>query len=326
MPGTHALLSASSASRWMRCTPSARLEEQFADTTSEYAAEGTLAHSIAELKLRKHFLEPMGPRTFNKRFKKLKEDSLYQDEMDGYTDQYLDYITGVAMSYKSRPYVAVERRVDYSSFAPEGFGTSDCIVIGANTMHVIDLKYGKGVPVSAEDNPQMKLYALGALSAYSMLYDIQTVVLTIVQPRLDNISEFTISRNDLLDWGVFEVKPKAKAAYDREGDYCAGEHCRFCRAKAQCRARSEFAQEPYDQFGGAKPPLISNDEVGQILERAQAIKKWATDLEEYALSELLRGDEIPGWKAVEGRSVRQFIDTDAAFAAVKDAGYDEALL
>ncbi len=325
MPGTHAILSASGAERWLHCTPSAQLETHFPDGGSEYAAEGTLAHAIAELKLRKKFTI-MKPSEYKKELAKLQKDSLYQPEMEGYTDAYVEYVTGVAMSYKHKPYVAIEKRVDFSAFAPEGFGTSDCIVIGANTMHVIDFKYGKGVPVSADRNPQMSLYGLGALMAYKMLYDIQTVIVTVVQPRLDSISEYTISRDDLINWGTFEVKPKAQQAIRGEGDYCAGDWCRFCRAKSLCRARSEFAQEPYDQFSGAKPPIISNDEVGVILARAQLIQKWATDLEEYALAEILRGGDIPGWKAVEGRKVRQFTDTDAAFGAVKAAGYDEALL
>ncbi len=324
-PQEHALLSASGAERWLHCTAAPRLEETLPERESEYADEGHLAHEIAELKLRKKFTV-MKPSEYKKALEKFKKHELYQPEMDGYTDQYVDYITGVTMSYSSTPYVAIEKRVDYSLYAPEGFGTSDCIIIGGNTLHVNDFKYGKGVPVSAENNPQMKLYALGALSAYSMLYDIQTIKISIIQPRLDSISEFTISRNDLIDWGVFEVKPKAKAAFDGEGEFCAGDWCRFCRTKALCRARSEFAQEPYDEYRGAKPPIIGNAEVGQILARAQAIKAWVTDLEDYALSEILCGGEVPGWKAVEGRSVRQFIDTDAAFSAVKAAGYDEALL
>ena len=187
----HALLSASGSARWLACTPSARLEAQFPETTSEYAEEGILAHEIAELKLRKA-TEPMGPRKFNNRIKKFKENPLYQDEMLKHTDTYLDYVSGIVHEYAIRPYVAVEKKLDYSAYVPEGFGTGDCIIIGGDTLHVIDFKYGKGVPVSAETNPQMMLYALGAYLEYSFLYPIEKVVMSIVQPRLDSISEFSM--------------------------------------------------------------------------------------------------------------------------------------
>lgn len=320
----HALLSASASHRWLHCTPSARLEEQFPESTSEYAEEGRLAHEIAELKLRKTFTEPMGPAKFRAALKKLQEKPLYQEEMLGHTDAYLDYVSGVVHAYGFPPYVTVEKRLDYSAYAPEGFGTGDCIVIGGQVLHVVDLKYGKGVPVSAEENPQMKLYALGALRAYSLLYDIQTVKLAIVQPRLDSISEFEIPAADLLTWGE-SIKPVAQSAWEGKGEYTPGEWCQFCRAKALCRARADF-NTSLEEYHGMKPPLISNEEVGQILIRALDLAKWASNLEDYALSECLAGREIPGWKAVEGRSVRQFDDTDKAFDVLKKAGYDEAVL
>jgi hypothetical protein len=339
-PTKHALLPASGAERWLRCTPSARLEQQFEDKGSDYAAEGTLAHAIAELKLRKKFLEPMDTRTFNSRMKKFKEDPLYNEEMQGYTDEYIDYITGVAMQYEHKPYVTAEKRVDYSLYAPEGFGTSDCIIIGADTMHVIDFKYGKNPNnrVEAEKNPQMMLYGLGALSAYSILYDIKKVVISIVQPRLSNISEYAVTCEDLINWGVFEVKPKAKAAFAGEGDFVPGDvQCRFCRARAQCRARA-VANTALEDFKGVAapsktesgkfpvPPLLTDAEVSEVLKKAVDLEKWAADLKDYALSAILAGKEIPGWKAVEGRSRREFDNTDAAFDAIKAAGYDEALL
>lgn len=336
-PNEHALLSASGAERWLRCTPCARLEEKLPEQNSDYASEGRLAHAIAEQKLRKKYIEPIGTRTFNSHMKKLKEDPLYQEEMQGYTDEYLDYISGITMQYEHKPYVVAEKRVDYSSYAPEGFGTSDCIIIGADTMHVVDFKYGKGVPVDATDNPQMMLYALGALSAYSMLYNIKKVVITIVQPRLNNISEYEIDRDKLIDWGVFTVRPKAQAAFKGEGDYIPGEYCRFCRAKAQCRARAG-AHTALEDFSGVNapslkesgkapmPPLLTDAEVGEVLKRAQTLQAWVDSLEEYALSAILSGNQILGWKAVEGRSKREFDNTDAAFKVIKDAGYDEAIL
>lgn len=321
----HAVLSASSAHRWLVCTPSARLEETCPETTSQYAEEGRLAHNIAELKLRKTFIEPMSTRIFNIRLKKFKKHELYQDEMLKHTDTYLEYIQGITHNFSSPPYVAIEKKLDFSAYVPEGFGTADCIIISGRTMYVIDFKYGKGVPVSAENNPQMMLYALGAYEAYSFLYLIETVKMNIVQPRLNSISEWEISINDLLYWATNTVMGGAEKAWAGKGEFVPGEHCRFCRAKALCRARSEFNTAIEESYP-SKPPLISNEEVGQLLIKARDLAKWVKDLEEYALAECLAGNEIPGWKAVEGRSVRQFTDTDAAFKVLIDAGYDEAVL
>lgn len=320
----HALLSASASHRWLNCTPSVRLEESLPEKTSEYAEEGHLAHEIAELKLRKYCIEPMGLRSFNSRIKKLKDNPLFQEEMLKYTDDYLDYVSGIIHSYNAPPFIAIEKKIIYSEYAPEGFGTGDCIIIGGNTLRVIDFKYGKGVPVSAERNSQMMLYALGAYTEYSFLFGIDTVTMAIVQPRLDSISEYSMPINELLAWGE-EIKPIAQKAFKGEGEFSPGEYCRFCRAKALCRARSEF-NTSLEDFKQMKPPLISNEEVGSILEKAQYLAKWAADLEEYALGECLKGNEIPGWKAVEGRSTRQFTDQDKAFEALKANGIEEAML
>lgn len=320
----HALLSASASHRWLTCTPSVRLEEQFPESTSEYAEEGTLAHEIAELKLRKHFTEPMAQSTFTKRLNKMKKHELYQEEMLKHTDTYLEYLQGITLAMPSAPYVAVEKRINYSSYAPEGFGTVDCLIIGGDTLYVTDYKYGKGVPVSAENNPQMKLYALGAIREYSFLYPISQIRLAIIQPRLDSISESTLSLEELLAWGE-EIKPIAQKAFAGEGDFAPGEHCKFCRAKAQCRARAEQFS-PLEDFKMMKPPLISDSEVGEILERAQHLEAWVSALKEYALSQCLKGNDIPGWKAVEGRGSRSFVDLDLAFAHLKENNIDEAML
>jgi hypothetical protein len=320
----HAILSASGAYKWLHCTPSARLEEQFPETTSVYAEEGCLAHAIAELKLRKLYTEPMGTRKFNAALKKLQAHELYQEEMLHYTDAYVEFIQSIVHQFNTPPHVAIEKRLDLRSYVPESFGTGDCIIIGGRTLHIIDFKYGKGVPVTAEDNPQMLLYALGALDAYWMLYEIDSVMMSIVQPRLDNTDTDEMCAADLRGWGE-SIKPIAQRAWNGEGECVPGEHCRFCKAKAQCRARSE-AHTALEAFDGKLPPLLSNEEIGDILKRAQQLKTWVSQLEEYALSEVLIGNEIPGWKAVEGRSIRQFVDTDAAFKVMKAAGYDEALL
>ncbi len=325
----HALLSASGASRWLACTPSARLEDEFEETTSKYAEEGTLAHEIAELKLRKHFIEPMSKRTFTARLNKMKkktfnDELLFEEEMLKHTDTYLEYLQGITLSLSSAPYVAVEKKIKYDSFAPEGFGTVDCLIIGGETMYVTDLKYGKGVQVSAEDNPQMKLYALGAYLEYSFLYPIKKIHLAIIQPRLNNISEFSLTVDNLLSWGE-EIKPIAKKAFDGEGDFVPGEHCKFCRAKAKCRARAEEFSALAD-FTSLKPPLLTDEEVGQMLEKGQHVEAWIKALKEYALAECLKGNQIAGWKAVEGRGTRSYMDIDAAFNHLRVNGVDEAIL
>lgn len=320
----HALLSASASSRWLNCTPSVRLEEQFPDSTSVYAEEGTLAHEIAELKLRKHFTEPMSQRTFNTRLNKMKKHELYQEEMLKHTDTYLEYLQGISIGLSSAPYVAVEKRINYSAYAPEGFGTVDCLIIGSDTLYVTDFKYGKGVAVSAEDNSQMKLYALGAWLEYNFLYPIKTVKLAIIQPRLNSISEFELTIEDLLAWGE-SIKPFAEKAFKGEGDFVPGEHCKFCRAKAQCRARAEEFSALAD-FVSLKPPLLTDEEVGQMLERGQHVESWIKALKEYALGQCLKGNEIAGWKVVEGRGSRDYVDMDKAFAYLKENGIDEALL
>lgn len=320
----HALLSASSSSKWLVCTPSARLEEQIPEEKSEYADEGRLAHEISELKLRKYFIEPMGPQKFSAQMKKLKEDPLYQEEMQRHTDTYVEYVQNIVHGFKSPPYVAIEKKLDYSAYAPEGFGTSDSIIISGNVLYLIDFKYGKGHPVSAVNNSQMRLYALGAYQAYSFLYQIETVKMAIVQPRLDDISEDEISITELLEWGE-SIKSTAQMAFNGEGEYAPGEHCKFCRAKATCRARVEqfFQLEDYHMM---KPPLVSNTEIGQILERAQNIASWVKSLQDYALAECLKGNEVTGWKAVEGRSNRNYVDLDKAFEHLKSNEIAEVML
>ncbi|QIC08181.1 DUF2800 domain-containing protein [Brevibacillus sp. 7WMA2] len=320
----HALLSASASHRWLHCTPSSRLEETLPDTESQAAKEGTLAHEIAELKLRKQFIEPMGTRSFNSKLKKMQAKPLYDSEMLKHTDTYKDYLSELVHSYKCAPYIAVEKKIDYSSFAPEGFGTVDCLMIIGETMYISDFKYGKGVPVSAYDNPQLKLYALGAYVEYSFLYPIKNIQLAIVQPRLNNISEYTLSAEELLAWGE-SIKPIAQTAFAGKGEFIPGEHCRFCRAKALCRAQLE-QYTALEDFKQMKPPLISNEEVGQILKTGKNLAAWVKALEEYALSESLKGTEILGWKAVEGRGSRQFIDQDVAFKALTEGGIEEVML
>lgn len=324
MPDTHALLSASATKRWLNCPPSVRLTENMPDTSSEYAAEGSLAHALGELKLRKRF-ELMKKSVFDKTLKEIRSDERYSAEMDGYTDTYLDYVSSIMHSYTAKPYIAIEKRLDYSHIAPDGFGTGDCLIMCGGDLHIIDFKYGRGVAVSAEDNPQLKLYALGAVREYEMLYAIHDITLHIVQPRTEEgNSSWKISRAELEAWGE-SIRPVAQLAYEGKGDFKCGDHCRFCKAKAACRARADHILSEAE-FSTLPPELLSDEELGKVLERARLFANWLSDVENYALNAILNGNTITGFKAVEGKSNRMITDIDAAFEKLKNSGYDEAML
>lgn len=348
-PNNHALLSASSAHRWLECTAAPHFEENFPDGTSAYAEEGTLAHSICELFARKKFTI-MSTRKFNAELKKLKDKPLFQEEMLKTAEAYVEYLTEKAMSFSAIPHVAMEVKVDLTEYIPDGFGTCDCVMVGGDTLHITDYKHGKGVPVSAVGNPQMRLYALGALRLYRAVYGdkIKQVYLGICQPRLsETASEDALTVEELLVWGD-SIKPTAKEAYDGPGKFCPGDHCRFCKGKVQCRARaahfagfSEYEsadlagrltaeeikkREIAKSYGVDLPPILSNAEVADLLAQAEGLAAWYKDLQEYATSALLAGDEVPGWKLVEGRSNRAFTSVDDAVQALIAAGYEEAMI
>lgn len=273
-----------------------RLEETLPDSESEAAKRGTLAHEISELKLRKAFTDQMPTRTYNAALKKFKAHELYEPVMEDHTNAYLDYVQKVVHSFPSPPFVAIERKVDYSDYAPEGFGTSDCIIVGSRQLHVIDYKNGQGVPVPAEDNPQMKLYALGALKAFSLSFPIETVHLAIVQPKVwEQPSEWSLSAADLLAWGE-SIKPIAMQAFKGEGSFVVGSHCGFCRAKEKCRVRVESLLS-LETIVPKKPPLISWEEVADALRRGEGIVSWYNSIKTLALAEVLKGTEL----GVEGR-------------------------
>ena len=313
---SHALLSPSSAARWIACPPSALAESKYPDTTSDYAREGTLAHEICELKLSEKFLG----RNVKTAMNRLKKDDLYEPEMEGYTDQYVDFVSKAYIAAESEPYLAAEKRLDMSEWIQGGFGTGDCILICGDTLHIIDFKYGKGVPVYPEGNPQMMLYALGAYSAYRILYPIKKVRMSIVQPRLGIFETAEMDLTDLLDWAEKTVKPAAELAVKGEGERCAGAHCRFCRAKAVCRARAEYNMQ-VEPAVEKDPNELTPEEIGDYLSRSKDVVAWANDLKEYALTACLEGKDIPGWKAVEGRSNRAWSDQDEAFNYIIDQGF-----
>lgn len=327
-PETHAMLSASSSERWLNCPPSAMLASQYPRTTSPYAEAGTLAHAIAELKARKHFIEPTGARSFSARLRKLKANEHYDPGMDAATDMYLDTLKELAMGYDAPPFVALEQRVDFSDFVPGGYGTADCIMIGGDTLTVVDYKNGAGVPVSAEHNSQLMLYAWGAYCSYCAIYldCIKRVALVIVQPNAGGVKRWELTMDALIGWLDKKVYPTAKLAAVGEGDFNPGGWCRFCPAKSECRTRAEamLALEPE----AAKPPaLLTQEELGSVLARAQHLEAWAKDLKDLAFSRAMHGQSVPGFKLVEGRKSREWAGgSDAAFAELQARCVPEALL
>lgn len=323
----HALLSASGASRWMACTPSARLEQNFENKTSQYAEEGTLAHELGELKLRKE-LEGLSTRSFNSKVKKIQENELYTADMPDYVDMYVETCLERVSEAKAKTPDAlfkIEQRLDFSEWVPEGFGTGDFVVIADGTMEVCDLKYGKGVPVSADNNKQMMLYALGAISEFSFLYDIEKVRMTIIQPRLDNISTFEVTVEDLVKWAEEYVRPRAELAIKGEGEFCAGDHCRFCRAKSVCKARTEKNLE-LAKYDFQKPNTLDNNDIAYILSKVDELVNWAGDVKEYALEQALQGEEFDGYKVVEGRSNRKWSSEDDVAKVLIGQGFQENMI
>lgn len=348
-PTQHATLSASSSSRWINCTAAPRFECNFPNETSEYAREGTLVHEFCEITAQYNFNQ-VTKRKRTSVVKKLEKDPLYKEEMIKTSDFYAQYLFEKSLTFPQKPYVALEVRVDFSEYVPDGFGTCDCVMIGGDTLHITDYKHGKGVQVSAENNSQMRLYALGALKKYAPIFGdaIKNVSMAIVQPRItEDVSHETLTVEQLREWGEW-LKPIAQKAYSGFGEFKAGTWCRFCKGRAVCKARAEnyTALEDFkdaliegrmsgdglaeyqraEDLGAEIPGMLSDEDVADLLIRADGLIKWYEDLQSYALNAILSGKVIPGWKVVEGRSNRAFSDTDKAIEALKAAGYDEAVL
>lgn len=325
MPGIHAKYSPSHAAIWGTCTASVGLESGIPDEGSSYAEEGTLAHAIAEVKLKKRF-GLISDSEYKTALAALRADPLYQSEMEGFTDTYVDEITRICMAFPEKPYIVVEKRLDMGHIVPDCFGTADCVVQYGTMLHIFDFKYGKGVMVSAENNPQLRLYALGAVREYSVFSEIKTVFMTIIQPRLDNVQSASMPVNDLTAWGE-ALGRRVRGALVTGGEFVAGEHCRFCKARAVCRERAKSLltlEEPKARADGGE--TLSDDEIGDILMRAQTLDNWVGALEEYVRDKLLHGGEVKGWKLVEGRSVRTIADTEKAFAELTAAGFESDML
>jgi hypothetical protein len=326
MPDRHAVLSASKAHQWLKCPPSIRWSEQFPEPEqSEAAAEGVLAHSLAEDHMRKTL--------DGKRLTvpaKIKNHPLYKPAMVEHVAAYCDTIMETITQMREEnadPIIYLEQELDLSPWVPEGFGTADCVVIGNGVLHVFDFKYGKGIPVTAEENPQLSLYGLGALNEFGMLYDIDLVTLHIIQPRLDSITEWTIARDQLELWGE-EIKPIAKLAFAGAGEYNPGEdQCRWCVCKNVCRAYNSYildaAKARFNDLGEERQPNeLTPKEIAELLKVVDEIKRWATRVADYALDQALtNGTKYPGFKLVEGISRRKITDEKEATDALVVAGF-----
>lgn len=312
----HAVLSASSSERWLNCPPSARLCEAYEDKGSDYAAEGTDAHALCEFRLKQVLGIPADD--------PIENLSWYNEEMEDCAAGYAAYVSELLETAKQTcadPVVMIEQRVDFSRWVKEGFGTADCIIIADGVLNICDYKNGQGCLVLAERNPQMMLYALGALEIFDGIYDIDTVRMTIYQPRKSNISVYEMDKADLYEWANSELTQKAQLAYEGQGSFSCGEWCRFCKAKAECRERAE-ANLALARYEFQTPALLADEEIADILDKVDALTAWAADVKEYALQQAVSGTVFPGWKLVEGRSNRRYTSEAAVAAAVEGAGFD----
>lgn len=319
----HAVLSASASERWLACPPSARLEQQFPDQAGESAKEGTFAHALAELILRDYCFP--GSVDFAAEYKKYRQDAYYNNDLEAYVRIYTDLVIekyNEARVADPGAVIALEARLDYSHWVPQGFGQGDAVIISNGVLEIIDLKFGRHVEVRAEDNSQLRLYALGAVDAYDCLYDLDIVRMTICQPRAGGMSEEDMTVEDLLAWGE-SIRPAAELAIKGEGRFRAGEHCRFCKAAARCRALSEYSLE-LAKLEFWEPELLDDEEIAEALGKIDALTRYAKALKTYALDEALKGRRRwPGWKLVEGRSTSKYGDPQQVAKVLLDAGFAE---
>ena len=312
----HAVLSASSSERWLNCPPSARLCESYADKGSDYAAEGTDAHTLCEYRLKQALGIPAED--------PIENLSWYNEEMEECAAGYAAYVVELLETAKqtcSDPVVMIEQRVDFSRWVQEGFGTADCILIADGVLNIVDYKHGKGVEVSAEGNTQLSLYSLGALEIFDGIYDIDKVCVHIFQPRKSNVVSSMMDKAYLYAWADTELTEKAQLAYEGQGSFSCGEWCRFCKAKAECRERAE-ANLTLARYEFQSPALLDDEEIADILGKVDALTAWASDVKEYALQQAISGKEWTGWKLVEGRSNRKYTSEAAVISAVEGAGFD----
>lgn len=317
----HAYLSASASHRWLACPPSAKLCANIADQTSEYAQQGTDCHELCAYLVEKALGRAVTDPTENLTF--------YDAEMQICAEEYRNYVLEqieAAKEFCKDPQVMIEQRLDFSRWVENGFGTGDCVIVADEVLQIIDYKHGLGVLVSAGDeehggNSQMMCYALGALEAFGDIYDINQIKMTIFQPRRDNVSTYTISKDDLLKWAEEVLAPTAQLAYTGKGEFKAGDHCQFCKVKATCRKRAEYNLE-LAKYDFEMPATLDDIEIAAILAKVDEMISWGNDIKEYALQQAQSGVHFDGWKIVEGKSNRKFTDEAAVVFKVKDAGYD----
>ncbi|WKY46025.1 DUF2800 domain-containing protein [Eubacteriaceae bacterium ES2] len=316
MPNKHAVLSASSSHRWLECPPSALICSKIGDITSDFAMQGTDAHSLCEHKLK----IALGQKSDDP----AAELQYFDAEMAECSDMYAQYVLEQLAAAKEKckdPIVLIEQRLDFSKWVPEGFGTGDCVIVADEMLTVIDFKYGVGILVEAEKNPQMMIYALGALLLYENIYDFHTISMTIFQPRRDNVSTYTVSKEELQQWADEVLAPTAQLAAKGQGEYKAGDHCQFCKIKATCRKRAEYNLE-LARYDFEMPSTLEDDEIEAILSKVDVLVSWAGDIKAYALKQAISGKEWKDWKIVEGRSNRKYVNEEAVADTVKEAGYD----
>lgn len=316
MPNKHAVLSASSSHRWLECTPSALICSKIGETASDFALQGTDAHSLCEHKLK----IALGQKSDDPK----AELQYFDEEMAECSDMYAQYVLEQLAGSKEKckdPIVLIEQRLDFSKWVPQGFGTGDCVIVAEEMLTVIDFKYGVGILVEAEKNPQMMCYALGALQLFDGIYDINSISMTIFQPRRESVSTYTLSKEELLKWADEVLAPTAQLAAKGEGEYKAGNHCQFCKIKATCRKRAEYNLE-LARYDFKMPSTLEDDEIEAILSKVDVLVSWAGDIKEYALQQAVNGKEWKDWKIVEGRSNRKYVNEDVVADTVREAGYD----
>lgn len=316
-PSAHSVLGASAAERWMNCPPSAQLTAGMQDETTTFAEEGTAAHALCEWKVRKVLKMQAGKRPTSE---------YWSDEMEDCSDEYRDYVMDLYNTAKKSckdPVVLIEQHLDFSCYVPDGFGTGDLLLVADKHLDIVDFKYGRGVAVFADHNPQMMLYALGALNIFDCLYDIETITLTIFQPRLGSVSVWDITAEELYRWAEEELKPKAELAAKGEGEFTSGTWCRFCKARNTCRARAESFLE-LAKYEFQPPALLSDEEIAEVMTKGSELNSWVSDVIAFAQAQAIEnGKHYDGYKIVEGRSIRKFSDEKKVEAAAKDAGYTD---
>ena len=325
----HALLSPSSAYRWLNCTPAPRLEATLPEKLSSYAQEGTLAHSVCEITAKKRF-KKIEPDEYIRAVEKLKANSFWNDEMFRTAEIYVEHLAEQAMKFEYEPYVTFEVEVCISDYVPESFGRCDCVMFGDDTLIITDYKHGKGVPVSAEKNPQMMLYALGALKLYQPIFGnaLKKIEIYVDQPRLDSYENWQCSVDELIAWGE-SIKLKAQAAFAGEGEYRSGTWCQFCRANGICKAQADVQISAFEDFADVvnqSPGLLSPEETGVLLKKGEALTVWYEALRQSALEKILGGCKIPGYKVVEGRSSRTWTNQDEALEKLQASGIERAMI